>query len=199
MKKRINIKDMVLVSLFAVLMSIGARLSIPLPVVPFTMQFLFCALSGVLLGPRLGAISMGLYVFMGLIGLPVFAKGGGFGYVLSPTFGYLLGFIAASFIIGVLSGYFYHKRHRLGFLTVFVSILAGFLAVYVLGISWLFVIKNYYLSQPGTLGYVLGIGFVPFIGGDMVQSVIAAIIGVRLLPLVKTRFIENSAAQIAKS
>ncbi len=69
--------------------------------VPVTMQNLFVVMSGMLLGPRAGATSQAVYLLMGLMGLPVFSGGGGPGYVMSPTFGYLLGFIAASAVSGL--------------------------------------------------------------------------------------------------
>jgi biotin transport system substrate-specific component len=183
MKKTLNIRDMVLVSLFTVLMAIGARLTVPLPLIPFTLQLTFCALAGVLLGPRLGALSMGLYVFMGLVGLPVFAKGGGIGYALTPSFGYLLGFVAAAFLIGLLSSLLQKKGRKVAFLPILLSILAGLIAVYVFGVGWLYAVLNLVLAKQTTLGKALSIGFVTFIGGDVVQSVLAASIATILLPV----------------
>ncbi len=82
-------KDLVLIALFAALTAIGGFLNIPTPTVPFSLQFLFCAYAGVLLGWKKGMISQALYLAVGLSGLPVFAKGGGIGYVLQPSFGFL--------------------------------------------------------------------------------------------------------------
>ena len=81
---------MAICSLFTALTAVGAFIKIPIPVVPFTLQFLFTILAGLLLGARLGAVSMGAYAFLGLAGLPIFAEGGGFWYVLKPSFGYIL-------------------------------------------------------------------------------------------------------------
>ena len=93
-------KDITLISLFVALITIGSKITIPSPIVPFTLQWMFVALSGMLLGSRLAPISVIVYILLGLLGLPVFTKGGGISYILSPTFGYLIGFIPASFIIG---------------------------------------------------------------------------------------------------
>lgn len=86
--------------MFAVLITVGAYIKVPVPVVPFTLQLLFTTLAGLLLGSRLGATSVVLYIVMGLAGLPVFATGGGLGYVLEPSFGYLVGFAAAAWVTG---------------------------------------------------------------------------------------------------
>lgn len=93
-------RNMVLAALFAALTAIGAFLQIPTGTVPITLQFLFTALAGLLLGWKWGAVSQLLYVGIGLLGLPVFTQGGGIGYVLQPSFGFLLGLIPAAAVIG---------------------------------------------------------------------------------------------------
>ncbi len=89
---------------FAVLMAIGAQIEIPNQPVPFTMQTFFVFSAGALLGKRSGAISMGFYLLLGAIGLPVFS-GTAFGItrILGPTGGYLLSFPIAAFIVGHLT------------------------------------------------------------------------------------------------
>ena len=81
-------RNMVLCAMFTVLVAIGAFIRVPVPFVPFTLQVLFTTLAGLILGPKLGAMSVTLYVALGLLGLPIFASGGGIGYVFQPTFGY---------------------------------------------------------------------------------------------------------------
>lgn len=81
-----KIRDLILVAMFAALTAIGAFIKIPIPYVPFTLQFLFCAFAGMILGARLGALSQIIYVAIGLAGIPVFTEGGGIGYVFKPTF-----------------------------------------------------------------------------------------------------------------
>lgn len=85
-------RTITLCGLFAALTAIGAFIKIPLPppLVPFTLQFLFCALAGVLLGSKVGALSQLIYVLVGLVGIPVFTEGSGLHYVVKPTFGYLI-------------------------------------------------------------------------------------------------------------
>ena len=91
---KIKTKDFITVSLFAALTAVGAFISIPLGAVPITLQLLFTLLSGILLRENLGALSQIVYISLGLIGLPIFAGGkGGIGILLSPTFGFLIGYI----------------------------------------------------------------------------------------------------------
>jgi len=92
-------------SLMAALTAAGAYLAIPIGPVPIILQNLFVFLSGLLLGPRWGAASIGVYLLAGALGLPVFAGGvGGIGRFAGPTGGYLLGFLPAVYVIGWISG-----------------------------------------------------------------------------------------------
>ena len=91
--KKINVQMLVLTPLFTALTAIGAFIRIPTAWVSFTLQIFFTFLAGILLGPGWGALSQLIYVLLGLIGVPVFTEGGGFGYVFHFTFGFLLGLI----------------------------------------------------------------------------------------------------------
>ena len=96
-------KDMILVALFAALTAVGAFIRIPLGISTITLQFLFTALAGVLLGAKLGALSQAVDVLLGLVGVPIFASGGGLQYVFNPTFGFLVGLIPTAYLIGKLA------------------------------------------------------------------------------------------------
>ncbi len=93
---KIKTKDMILVALFTVLTAVGAFIKIPIGPAPITLQYLFTALAGVLLGSFLGSLSQLLYIIIGLFGIPIFTSGGGPSYIFNPTFGYLIGFVFAS-------------------------------------------------------------------------------------------------------
>ena len=95
--------DLVYCSIFTVLIAVGAFIKIPIPVVPFTLQVLFTTMSGLLLGAKLGAVSVGMYIFSGLIGLPVFTEGGGIWYLFKPSFGYIIGFLIGSYVTGKIA------------------------------------------------------------------------------------------------
>ena len=102
-----SMEETVLCGMFTALIAAGAFIKISIPVQPFpmhfTMQFFFVLLSGFLLGKRMGALSVLCYLAIGLSGVPVFAAGGGMAYLIRPTFGFLLGFVFAAFVTGLVS------------------------------------------------------------------------------------------------
>lgn len=101
MTTTVKTRRIVLCGLFSALIAIGAFLQVPVPFMDyFTLQFLFVTLAGMLLGSRRGSLAVAVYVAVGLAGIPVFAAGGGIQYVFRPSFGYLLGFIAAAWLTG---------------------------------------------------------------------------------------------------
>ncbi|XRD23823.1 biotin transporter BioY [Lysinibacillus fusiformis] len=102
MIKRHSTLALVMIAMFAALTAIGAFIKIPLPIVPFTLQIVFVFLAGCLLGSRNGLYSQLVYIGVGLVGLPVFTQGGGITYVVQPTFGYLIGFALAAYVIGMI-------------------------------------------------------------------------------------------------
>ena len=107
---------LILCSLFTTLIVIGTFIRIPIPVVPFTLQFLFTMLCGLLLGGKLGFISVMFYIFIGLLGMPVFAQGGGLTYILRPSFGYILGFAVAAYTTGKIANRSEEPSYRLLFI-----------------------------------------------------------------------------------
>ena len=187
MNKKITVRNMILVSLFAALTAIGAFISIPIPYVPFTLQFLFCAFSGILLGSKLGFLSQLLYVLIGLAGAPVFTKGGGIGYVFQPTFGYLLGFIVAGFIIGK----FMEMQKKIDFITVFIASLTGLGVVYILGVPYLYYALKYFAGTPISWAAAIKAGFIVCVGGDLVTCGIVAIISPAVLKGLKAAGIKT--------
>lgn len=134
----------VLVALFAALTAVGAIVRVPFPGVPFTLQVPVVLLAGIALGPWLGAASQLAYLALGLAGLPVFATGGGPGYVLTPTFGFLVGFVAAAPIVGLLAGDPTHS----GSLRTAVALVLGILAIYAVGVPWFALNLAIYQKRP---------------------------------------------------
>jgi len=154
-------REIGITSIFAALTALGAQVAIPIGTVPITLQVLFVLLSGLILGPRLGFLSQALYIFLGLIELPVFAHlSSGPGVLYGPTGGYLLAFPIAAFITGLVRKS--NKAIKLA------GSLVGVGVIYLLGWGRLSL-----LMGPSKAFYV---GVLPFIGVDVAKAVIAVII-----------------------
>ena len=131
------------------------------------MQTLFVDLSGALLGGYLGAMSQVVYILLGVIGLPVFAGGkAGAGVLVGPTGGYLIGFVAAAFVIGKLTA----LREKPGLVWLIFSMSLGIAVVYLLGIVQLMVVAKLDLARA------IVVGLLPPLPGDIVKIVVAALI-----------------------
>lgn len=179
---KLSTRDITFVSLFVALITIGAKITIPSPIVPFSMQFMFVVLAGMFLGSRLGFISMIVYIALGLIGVPVFAKGGGIAYLFSPTFGYLIGFAAAAYIIGALTERQESdsSSHQLSFVKAFGINILGLLVVYTLGVGYMFIVKNFYLGSALTISKAIWYGAVLFVPSDLLFCAVCAAIGIKV-------------------
>ena len=150
-------------SLFVALL---AKVQVPFVPVPLTGQTLGVLLVGGLLGARLGALSLLFYLLEGALGLPVFAKGGGLGYLLGPTGGYLFAFPLAAF----LAGYLVERGMARRFMTAFFAMLVAALSVFFLGVPWL----SLYLGAE--LGRAMVLGLFPFVPGEVFKALLAAFI-----------------------
>ena len=136
-----------------------------------------------LLGPRWGALSQVLYVLMGLLGLPVFAKGGGLSYFLEPSFGFLLGRIPATAVAGILT-----RRSNLPFSRLLLSAALAMLTPYLIGLPYMAYILNIYLDSAVPFRTLLISGCLLFIPGDAVKALLAAWISIKTLPNFTTMF-----------
>jgi len=164
--------EIVMISLFAALTAVGAFIRIPLPYVPFTLQTLMVMLAGLTLGSRSAALSQLLYLTVGLLGLPIFAQGGGPGYILQPSFGFLVGFIAGAYIIGrIVEG-----PEKLSYPRVVAALILGQVAVHVLGIAYLYFNLNFIIHKPTSLLTTIKIGLLVFIPGDILKTFVAALV-----------------------
>ncbi len=177
--QRIGTREMVLCGVFTTLIAVGAFIKVPVPVVPFTLQFLFTMLAGLLLGARLGAMSVGVYILLGLCGIPIFAEGGGFWYILKPSFGYLLGFMLAAYVTGRLV----ERRGRLTTGWVMAVNFLGLFIVYAAGMIYYYIICNYVIDTPIALGPLFLYCFVLAVPGDICLCILAAILTIRVRPV----------------
>jgi len=121
---------------FSILTAISAQISIPIKPVPFTLQTMIVLLAGAFLGAKNGAYSQVLYIFLGAIGLPVFAQTAdgtiGFARLIGPTGGYLLAFPVAAYLVGLLT----EKNQK--YLTVIISMFVAELVVILFGTLYLY-------------------------------------------------------------
>lgn len=173
--------EITLVSMFVVLIAIGANITsiIPFAVVggvPITLQTFFAVLSGLILGSRLGVITTSVYAFMGLVGLPVFARfSGGFGSLLSPTFGFILSFILAAYVGGKIV----EKKK-----TVPWYVIASFVATainYLFGTNWMYFAYKFWADAPDGFSYGLAwLWMLPPLPKDIILAVVAGIFAHRM-------------------
>jgi len=178
---KLTVKDMMYTALFTSLMAAGAFIKIPFPYVPLTFQPLFCALSGVFLGSRLGALSQLIYLCIGLAGLPIFASGGGITYIFNPSFGFLMGFVISSFITGKLVER--KKDKSLNPLGIFISLVPGLVALNITGLSYFYFIKNIYFNENILFGYIFSAIFLPYFIKDLCLYFLASVFATKVLPV----------------
>ena len=172
-------KDLILCALFAALIVVGTFIKIPIPLIPFTLQFLFTMLAGLLLGSKLGAVSVCVYIVLGLIGLPVFADGGGIAYILKPSFGYIIGFAVASYITGCIA----NKVTNPGYKRLLAANFTGLVIVYFFGMLYYYLISYFYLKNPIGIWPLFLYCFILAVPGDILLCIFAAILGKRMIPL----------------
>lgn len=182
-RKALIAADIAECALFVALMVASAFISIPFPLVPLTFQTAVAILCGLLLGWKKGIISMTAYMVAGLIGIPVFAAGGGIYYVLKPSFGYILGFIAAAGVGGAICG------GKTSFFRVCAAAIAAFAANYIIGIPYCIVAAH--LSGVGNLVNLLIVGNLVYMPKDFALALIAAVVASKVAPAIK-RFSRRS-------
>ena len=187
-KSGMSALSLVYSGMFAALMMIGANITAFAPFltvggVPITLQTFFAILAGLILGSRLGAISMTVYMFLGLAGAPVFAKfGGGFGSLISPTFGFIVSFIFVAYVVGKIV-------EKNGSLKSYIfAALVGFVINYAIGTNWMYFAYKLWAAAPDAFTYKLAwLWMVPPLPKDIILSVLAGIFGHRMYKVLKVR------------
>ncbi len=182
---KLTAKDITFTALFAALIVVGAfiKIDIPLPLytMHFTLQWLFVLMAGFLLGAKIGALSVITYILIGLAGVPIFAAGGGIGYVLRPGFGFLLGFILAAFLIGYIT----EKTKATKFIQLLIPATVGLFAYYSVGAVYFYLIKNLYVGEAVPFSVVVVQYCLITVLPDFILCMIAASLSVQLIPAFK--------------
>ncbi len=161
------LRDVTLIVLGALFVAALAQVEIPLPFtpVPITGQTFGVLLVGAALGSKRGAASLGTYLVMGLVGLPFFAGGAhGWTIVTGATGGYLIGFMIAAYVVGLLAERGLERSVR----TSILPFLVGTVIIYVCGVAWLAVLL-------GSLGQAITAGLLPFLIGDAIKLIAASL------------------------
>lgn len=159
-------RKLLAVTLATVMIIFAANISVPAYPVPFTLQSLVVLLIGALLGHKLGVCAVLFYLLLGVVGLPVFANGGNFTTLLSPTAGYLLGCVVSVYLAGLATERGYDRR----FFTGLVAFALAHQAIFVVGVG--------YLKVYCQLSFIaaIKIGYWPFFGFDILKFTLATVI-----------------------
>lgn len=148
----------------SLLLAISAHIKVPFYPVPVTMQTMLVLLIGMAYGSRLGLATIIAYLAQGAVGMPVFAGGAGLAYMAGPTGGYLFGFAAAAFVVGMLAEKGWGKSYQ----STALAMIIGNLVIYAFGVTYL-------SSIVGSFDKAIQFGLMPFIYGDLLKIVIATI------------------------
>lgn len=163
-------KKLAQAAVMAALTAVGAFLRFPLGALSFTLQDMFTVMAGVLLGWKWGAASQAVYVALGLLGLPIFTQGGGLGYVLQPSFGFLLGLIPAAAVTGALAGERGEPQK------VVPACLAGLAVLYLVGVPYMGAVLNLYLGKGLSVWAIVKAGMLIYLPGDAIKVAVVALV-----------------------
>jgi len=170
-----KLQTMALIPIFTAFTAAGALIRLPLWPVPVTMQTFAVLLSGAVLGARAGSLSQLVYLLVGLMGLPVFSGGGGPAYVMTPSFGYLLGFILAPAVVASVLG-----NGEVSVPRGFLAALAGTAAIYAAGLPYLAFYLSVVAEKPDALWLAVQAGVLVFLPGDIIKCLLMALVAPRL-------------------
>lgn len=166
-------KHLVFAALFTALIAVGAQIRVPLGPIPFTLQVPMVLLAGMLLGKKIGLVSITAYIFIGLIGIPVFAGAGGLGSLVSPSFGFVLGFVPGV-VITAIGG----NKHT-GRMVTFT--LLGMAAIFICGIVYFSFIMKVVIGTPMAFTEILMVAVVPFLLKDIILALLTVIFAKTLI------------------
>ena len=169
------IKSLLIIFLGSLILTISAKIKIPFYPVPMTMQTFVVLFLGISLGYKVALATVGLYLFEGIIGLPVFSntpeRGIGLVYFTGPTMGYLIGFLFASFFAS-----FIDKRDN--YLIIYLKLVLSVSTIYILGILWLGTLIGW--DKP-----IFELGVMPFLIAEIFKITLLTVITKKILILRK--------------
>ena len=167
------IKSLLAIILGSIALTISAKIKIPFYPVPMTMQTFVVLFLGISLGYKIGLASVGLYLFEGILGMPVFSnspeKGVGLIYFTGPTMGYLIGFLSASYLASKVN-------NEDSFLLVFSKLIVATSTIYILGLIWLGTLIGW--DKP-----IIALGAKPFLLAEIFKVALLALITKKILKI----------------
>lgn len=185
-QRRGKARDLTVCGLFSALIAVGAFIKIVIPMgadsMNFTLQWFFVLLAGLLLGSKRAFLSVSTYLLIGLMGIPVFARGGGPAYLLRPTFGFLLGFALAAYAMGKICEWLHSSKPG----TWIFAASVGYVIYYGMGILYFYFITHWIVVTPNTVGWgaIFAVYCLPTMFPDVVLCVLAIMVAGRLRPVV---------------
>jgi len=171
----LSLRQKMLIPLFAALTVVGGLIRVPLPPVPFTLQSMMVLLAGGLLPPASAAACQAIFLLVGLAGLPVFALGGGPGYVLQPTFGYLLAFPLAAWTMAIMI-----RRGPCRWSRWLMAGGTALAVIFALGTAGLYLNLRFVAGTPITVHQALYSGLILFVPAETLKLVLAGLLWKRL-------------------
>jgi len=156
------------------LLAISSKIQTPFTLVPATMQTFVVLLLGMVLGYKLAAATVVLYLMEGSMGLPVFAKGGGFAYLMGPTGGYLIGFVFTAFFAGMV-------KVKNDSIVIFIYLLFSVSTAYIFGLLGLW----NYMGLDKSFNQIFLVGAQPFLLIEIYKILILAVLSKQILKLRK--------------
>jgi len=169
------LKTILIIFTGSILLTVSAKIKIPFYPVPMTMQTFAVLFLGLSFGYKIGLATVGLYLFEGIIGIPVFSnspeKGVGLIYFTGPTMGYLIGFLFATFLAGYLN-------FKTNIIFIFLKLIISVSVIYILGVLWLGNLIGW--DKP-----VIQFGVTPFLLAELFKIVLLTVISKKILKIRK--------------
>jgi biotin transport system substrate-specific component len=173
----ISTRNLMLTGLFTALMIISSYIVVPIGPVPITLQTFVVLLAGMLLGARLGLLSMACWILLGCVGLPVFNQGqAGAVMLVGPTGGFIISFAVMAWLVGYLTENFPTEKIWLNAAYVVVAVLV----CYILGLLGFMASFTFFLGKPMTWGKAFSLSVVPFLPFDIIKACLASFIGIKV-------------------
>lgn len=178
-------KQLIIDAILLALLIISSKISIPVTTINFTLQVLVVLIIALIVPMKDSLLINFVYLVMGLgLQLPVFSTGGGIQYIYSPSFGFILGFIACSPVVKVVYNIL-RKRIKFDIVNTIVASLAGLLIMYIFGLGYGFFIYSVYRNDPKSLEQIIAIFIAPFVLIDICKVIVAAVVASRLNKILK--------------